>query len=797
MATEVDRLVVVFDANFKALDDKLNKVIQKNQQAAAKVNKSWAGTGGNALTKGFDDLAKTAGEAARAIPGVGSALGALGPAGIAAAVGIAAVVEAFRGAREAAKFADDINDTANRLHISTDALQEWREALRLAGGHEQDADEALQSFNDQLGKAEAGLPKALRAFRELFGKGFTAADVTRLGGATNAIKKIQAAIQGLNTEQQDAILSQFGLGGMRDLLEKPSDDMEQLLADTHKLGLVMDAELVRKGGDLNDEFETLHKAIDIELKGALIDLGPVLLDLLTKMKRLVDVAVDLADAFKPIQDRSTAAMIRARDELNTRLYADPGKGGDPVRYLMPGKRAGDVKRLAELNAQIADKQAAELAAEMDEQMFGKHHGATKSLADTSKAPKEKKDQTLAFDKEAEDAYLSALKDLSDASAALATTLEEREAFEKEAVDAALAKKLKDLDIEKAKIIEAANKLGTDKNSQEQLQKLADAKAYAEQAAFEQKLAIQRAAEAAQLERKQALDQAQTDLAAQALAADAAHIAAVGELALTAKDRSAAEIKALAEQQQADRLLADATITRARETLKAAEKIDPDSDASKSARAALAKAVQDRDILGVRQGDETAAKLKSLQDPVQNYRDSLVDLSTTMAEAGVTAAKSLSDGLAEAAVNAESLGDVASSVFKQLIQQILSAEIQKNIAGPILSALGLPIPHYAAGTNWAAPGLAVVGEHGPELKVMKGGEKIIPNSALRNVGIGGGTSASPTIIFDNRGAVIWEQAARQLMAYADRAALGAGGVAVGAARRATPTDLARSASRRLG
>ena len=52
------------------------------------------------------------------------------------------------------------------------------------------------------------------------------------------------------------------------------------------------------------------------------------------------------------------------------------------------------------------------------------------------------------------------------------------------------------------------------------------------------------------------------------------------------------------------------------------------------------------------------------------------------------------------------------------------------------------------------------------------------------------------MFDNRGAMIWEQAARQMMSYADRVAASASLSALGAARQITPNDLARSAGRRL-
>ena len=50
--------------------------------------------------------------------------------------------------------------------------------------------------------------------------------------------------------------------------------------------------------------------------------------------------------------------------------------------------------------------------------------------------------------------------------------------------------------------------------------------------------------------------------------------------------------------------------------------------------------------------------------------------------------------------------------------------------------------------------------------------------------------------DARGAVVWEDAAAQLMAYADRAAVRAGAGAVQTARGAVREDMSRSARRAL-
>jgi hypothetical protein len=164
-------------------------------------------------------------------------------------------------------------------------------------------------------------------------------------------------------------------------------------------------------------------------------------------------------------------------------------------------------------------------------------------------------------------------------------------------------------------------------------------------------------------------------------------------------------------------------------------------------------------------------------------------------AGVKAFENLADGLADAIVNAKSLGDVAKNVFRQLIADVLSQEIRRAGAGLFEAALGI-IPHFASGTPFAPGGLSLVGERGPELVNLPRGAAVLPNSALSGV-----RSMAPvvhqTVLFDNRGAIIWEDAQMQLQKYADNAAVRAGFMAYQGARKDIPANMAKSASSRLG
>ena len=81
-----------------------------------------------------------------------------------------------------------------------------------------------------------------------------------------------------------------------------------------------------------------------------------------------------------------------------------------------------------------------------------------------------------------------------------------------------------------------------------------------------------------------------------------------------------------------------------------------------------------------------------------------------------------------------------------------------------------IPGFATGTNNAPRGLAVVGERGPELVRFNGGEQVIPNHAIGNMGVAGtGGSVVQHFHLDARGAVLTQDLVNQINSMGQRAA----------------------------
>lgn len=160
-------------------------------------------------------------------------------------------------------------------------------------------------------------------------------------------------------------------------------------------------------------------------------------------------------------------------------------------------------------------------------------------------------------------------------------------------------------------------------------------------------------------------------------------------------------------------------------------------------------------LQIQSGDRVD-QLAQWEERYGTLRDFLAEVNKTPAEMQrafegikMRGLDALNDGLVDAIVNFKSLGDVAESVVKQILAELLRLQIQKAIIAPLANALGLTVPgggptNLLSGTPYGgrAAGGAVsagrsylVGEHGPEVLTMGAQGYITPNDRGRSAQAG--------------------------------------------------------------
>lgn len=195
----------------------------------------------------------------------GSALSAIGPAGLAAAAGLggmaAAAKFAFSSIKAEAEKAGAIKDVADKIGLTTDALQELQYAALESGVEQEKLNNALTRFAVNIGDAAAGSGELAGILREY---GINVVDANKNTRAqADILADVADAMQRANSDQERlriavAAFSKEG-AGMVNMMRDGSAALDEYKAKAHAAGLVLNGDLLDAAKRLNDEFERLEK----------------------------------------------------------------------------------------------------------------------------------------------------------------------------------------------------------------------------------------------------------------------------------------------------------------------------------------------------------------------------------------------------------------------------------------------------------------------------------------------------------------------------------------------------------
>lgn len=163
-------------------------------------------------------------------------------------------------------------------------------------------------------------------------------------------------------------------------------------------------------------------------------------------------------------------------------------------------------------------------------------------------------------------------------------------------------------------------------------------------------------------------------------------------------------------------------------------------------------------LNAMRAGETSGATEQTAGPLERYikegSKTPAELNEQFQGIAVDGLNALNDGLTDAILNSENLGDVFKNVAKSIIADLIRIAIQQLIVNSLVGALsgifggvdavkaatptqGFVGPAFANGTNFAPGGVALVGERGPELVNLPRGSQVIPNNMMRASALGGG------------------------------------------------------------
>lgn len=210
---------------------------------------------------------------------------------VSSAVAALSLERAITSIRRAVGELDDIGDVAERIGISTDALQTLKFTLGQAGGSAEIAEKALDKFADSLAEAALGggyLAKFFEANNVAL-KSLPSAEA-KLTKFAELVTDIEDPMTRLKVAT-DAFGRQAGPQFVGTLERIANEGLPALIQQAKSAGVVIDESLIAKAGKLDNEFKKMEAQIDTAFKRLAVTWGG---------QFLLDSLNGVAAAFKQI-----------------------------------------------------------------------------------------------------------------------------------------------------------------------------------------------------------------------------------------------------------------------------------------------------------------------------------------------------------------------------------------------------------------------------------------------------------------------------------------------------------------
>lgn len=721
-----------------------------------------------------NNLNDSAGGISNSVKGVGAVVTAL-----VSVLGVA-LTAALAFGRASLQMAADISDSAGRIGVSTNALQEWEFVVRRSGGEAHEAGAAIDAFGKKFASAAAGLSRSdLNAFKAL---GFDQEQLRAFKDTESALDAVVDRIGDLKNESDRAAAAEkVGLGALSTALREGADSVADLRDEASALGYVMDESLIRKGAEAQEKLDDLSKVIGVQMAEAFVQLSDEILSFTAALAGAIGKLNDLLGAYNRWKDR--ARVTGDLPDERERQLATLGPLGSFAALARNRARAGI--RIVTGEQQRRER-ALDTPGDVDDPALLRQRMATDQIG--VRPPRESSGRT-----ELTPVQPRGRQPREDRTA-------EREARRAERVE-------QDIFRARQRLLNVSE--GDLLTAQERWDLAVD------------QLKMDRESRDAELESKNARGEIKdAELARLQLAHEEADI--VEDRILT--DTSLREIRD--EELANARVLADLTATLVSLQIGAARTASERQRlelqlleiVQKQRRDALDRQLNNTPGLSDAERQQAWDKNKQIEDaergavgranmsPLEQWRDQSLKSAEEVAEAYESIAArgldSLNDGLVDAIMNSRSLGDVFKNVANQIIADLLRISVRRGIVEPLANAVfgGAEgskgggagagwmaqllkfIPGFSSGVTNFSGGLAYV-HQGEVLANLAPGTDVIPAHAVGKGGSRGGTPVS----FDLRGAVLTADLLRQM----EGMAAGAQGSAVQGARNVVPADMART------
>ncbi|MDE4059774.1 hypothetical protein [Phaeobacter gallaeciensis] len=287
-----------------------------------------------------------------------------------AALGAGAVIARVR---RTVSTLDDIGKTADKMGLTTDALQELRTVAESAGIAQASLDSSMERFNKRLGEAQLGTGAAAKMLKTLG----LEADALATAGLDDALGQVADKIAEIAdpTERAAAAAALFGREGvaMVNLLREGSAGMGKMRQEARDLGIVIDESLIRGAEDAQTKLDLMGRVISAQLNSALIDLAPLLVggatavaDLARGFNAGLDAVQSFLDPQGNLQRAVDNVVLAMGDEIRQSQLLDQALGRGVSWSQAAAQAKLEEARTRHENAKAAIAETRAIALQSDE-----------------------------------------------------------------------------------------------------------------------------------------------------------------------------------------------------------------------------------------------------------------------------------------------------------------------------------------------------------------------------------------------------------------------------------------------
>ncbi len=228
--------------------------------------------------------------------------------------------------QEAFDFGDAIVDLSDRTGATTKTIQEFRYAAQLSGSSIESADAAVEKFAKNLGAAQNGNKAMSKTFTDLK---VTSTDTdVALRQTMDGIAKL-----GTVTQRNQKTMELFGksAGDLTVLMSGGSKGFDSLAQAAESYGIVLEDQLLRNGGQVNDQLDTMKMILNAQMAGAILQNADAIMALANSFVSATSAAANFFATLNTKKLMSVANGININSDIPTMIVGRlQGKSPDQL-----------------------------------------------------------------------------------------------------------------------------------------------------------------------------------------------------------------------------------------------------------------------------------------------------------------------------------------------------------------------------------------------------------------------------------------------------------------------------------